>query len=120
MDYSMNDLMKDIAVWHKETFDTTFEAQLIKLAEEVKEAHDAKTKEEWHKEMADVVFVLSALIYRYDDMTSKAIYSTMWMVLEENDRRAIKRELIAKFEKNKKRIWVKMPDGTYHHAQGTD
>lgn len=116
----MKELMEDIAKWHTETFDTTREAQVLKLAEEVKEAHATASIEDWHKEMADVCFVLAALIYRYNDETSKAIFFTLWAVLREYDKKAIEYELELKFEKNKKRVWIKQPDGTYHHAQGTD
>lgn len=116
----MKKLMQDIAKWHKETFDTTREAQLIKLAEEVNEAHNSSNRDEWFKEMADVFFVLAALVYRYKDMTANVLLHTLWTVNDNESQKRIYDELSKKFEKNKKRIWVKQPDGTYHHAPGTD
>lgn len=116
----MKKLMQDIAEWHKETFDTTREAQLIKLAEEVNEAHNSSNRDDWFKEMADVFFVLAALVYRYKDMTANVLLHTLWTVNDNESQKRIYDELSKKFEKNKKRIWVKQPDGTYHHAPGTD
>lgn len=116
----MKKLMQDIAKWHKETFDTTHEAQLLKLAEEVKEVHNSPNRDEWFKEMADVFFVLAALIHRYNDITADAIFHTLWAVSNQDNQKRFYDELTKKFEKNKKRIWVKQPDGTYHHKEGTE
>lgn len=115
----MEELMKNIAKWHEKTFDTTLEAQHIKLLEEVNEVFQTKTVDEWYKEMADVLFVLAALVYRFNDRVSKTMLSFALCVCHKDGTRILK-ELIAKFEKNKKRIWVKQPDGTYHHAPNTD
>lgn len=115
----MEELMKEIAAWHEKTFDTTSEAQHLKLVEELNEVLEAKDQDEWYKEMADVLFVLAALVYRFKDPVGKAMLTITLCTCNKDQLRLFK-ELHAKFEKNKKRVWIKQPDGTYHHAPNTD
>lgn len=115
----MEELMKEIAKWHEKTFDTTMRAQCLKLDEELSEVLDAKSLDEWYKEMADVLFVFAALVYRFKDPISRAML-TMVLCVCHKDGPRLMQELVAKFEKNKKRVWIKQPDGTYHHAPNTD
>lgn len=111
--------MKEIAAWHEKTFDTTLQAQNLKLGEELNEVLEAKNLDEWYKEMADVLFVLAALVYRFKDPMGKAMLTTVLCTCHK-DMPKLVQELVAKFEKNKNRVWVKQPDGTYHHAPNTD
>lgn len=107
--------MKQIAQWHKETFETDRKAQERKLLEEKDEASRTRNYSEWYKEMADVVFVLAALIHRFESPMAKIQFEELWSVLNEIQKVEIEKELRMKFEINKNRIWERRDDGTYHH-----
>lgn len=116
----MEELLKDIAKWHEQTFDTDAEAQFKKLYEELNETSNANDMDEWYKEVADVIFVLAALQYRFNEPVGRAMLTVVLGMIPKIAIPKILTELIKKFEKNKKRVWVKQPDGTYHHAPNTD
>lgn len=115
----MEELMKEIAEWHKKTFDTTLKAQALKFGEELDEVLNVQSLDEWYKEMADVLFVLAAMVYRFKDPVGRAMLTMVLCVCHKDMPRLIQ-ELVAKFEKNKNRVWIKQPNGTYHHAPNTD
>lgn len=111
----MTDLLKEIAEWHKNTFDTTKEEQLIKLKEEIQEYHEAENFDDIVNEMADVMIVVAALVYRYED---ESYHNIMMNAIDENkiSQKILYDAIKTKFEKNKRRKWEKQPDGTYHHV----
>lgn len=111
----MNSLMNKIANWHELTFDSTEEAQWLKLKEEETEAEECNNDIDWIKEMADVCFIYSALIYRYNSDKAKSMFYAMWNPLSHWQKEDIENELAIKFKINKNRKWEKQPDGTYHH-----
>lgn len=113
--FSNKELMKQIADWHTKTFDSTRDEQMLKLKEEITEAEETTNIEDWYKEFADILFVLSALIYRYQDDNAVYFAYTIAKVLPEFMSEQIMSELNKKFEINKNRKWEKQPDGTYHH-----
>ena len=84
MDWNENDLP-----------DNTVDMQYIKIAEEIKEYQDAKTKAEREKEAADI-FISAIGLLRFCRKDLKI------------DR------VIKKLDKLKKRKWKKV-NGTYHH-----
>ena len=82
--------------WNKSALpDNTIDMQYIKVAEEVKEYQDAKTKAEREKEAADI-FISAIGLLRFCRKDLKI------------DR------IIKKLDKLKKRKWRKI-NGTYHH-----
>jgi len=112
----MKFLMNKIASWHEFTFDSTEEAQWLKLKEEELEAQACERPEDWYKELADVFFVYAALVYRYKSEQAKTLFEAVWNTLAIYQRDRVYDELKAKFEINKNRTWEKQPDGTYHHV----
>lgn len=113
---SIDSLMEQIAVWHEQTFDTTCEAQWIKLKEEVNELSEAESYSNYMEELADVVFVLSALIYRFKDENAVTFEKLIKAFLPQLVSEDLYFYLSEKFKKNKARKWEKQPDGTYHHV----
>lgn len=113
---SVVSLMERIAEWHEQTFDTTCEAQWIKLKEEVIELCEAESYSNCMEELADVVFVLSALIYRFKDDNAITFAKLIGAFLSPLISEDLYFYLNGKFEKNKARKWEKQPDGTYHHV----
>ena len=82
--------------WNKSALpDNTIDMQYIKVAEEIKEYQDAKTKAEKEKEAADI-FISAIGLLRFCRKDLKI------------DR------VIKKLDKLKKRKWKKV-NGTYHH-----
>lgn len=117
MNYLTEDkpFMKKIAEWHTATFDSSRDEQIIKLQEELSEARNANSIEEWYEEMADVLFVISALVYRYNDSDALLYAASITNILPRFMYNEIRDKLNKKFEINKNRKWEKQPDGTYHH-----
>ena len=113
---SVVSLMERIAEWHEQTFDTTCEAQWIKLKEEVIELCETESYSNYMEELADVVFVLSALIYRFKDDNAITFAKLVGAFLNPLISEDLYFYLSAKFNKNKARKWEKQPDGTYHHV----
>lgn len=110
----MWELTQEIAQWHQKTFQTTEKAQKIKLLEELKEYYDSGELEE----IADILFVLSSLAHRYGSELFTELLSFTLDIIGHDKQFSdeIKKQLTAKFEKNKNRTWQKQPDGSYHHV----
>lgn len=113
---SVVSLMERIAEWHEQTFDTTCEAQWIKLKEEVIELCETESYSNYMEEFADVMFVLSALIYRFKDDNAITFAKLVGVFLNPLILEDLYFYLSEKFKKNKARKWEKQPDGTYHHV----
>lgn len=112
------DLLIQIKEWHEETFpDATAGDQLLKLEEELEEVEQAKNSSEVIKEFADVLIVCAGLM-----RWNKAIPNLMrkHFVSKFNNfdidyQEEILQALQAKFQRNKSRIWTRLPDGRYKH-----
>ncbi len=105
-----------IVEWHKKTFpDCTYESQLAKLDEELKEVSEAQKKgnyEHSFDEQADVYIVATVLKERFNSAIAK--YFLAWedgwqtpFLFERVDR---------KMELNQKRTWCKL-NGVYRHKE---
>lgn len=82
--------------WNKDALpDNTIDMQYIKVSEEIKEYHEAKTKAEREKEAADIfISAIGLLRFCRKDLRIDRV--------------------IKKLDKLKKRKWRKV-NGTYHH-----
>lgn len=105
-----------IVEWHKKTFpDCTYESQLAKLDEELKEVSEAQKKgnyEHSFDELADVYIVATVLKERFNSAIAK--YFLAWedgwqtpSLFERVDR---------KMDLNSKRVWHKV-NGVYRHKE---
>ena len=109
----IEELNKDIVVWHKKTFpDCHLSSQLLKLEEELGELLETlKTKdlEKFKMEYADVYIVSVVLAARYDSVIG-AYFVGVYSPYLDADRVAIIRK---KLDINKCRKWNK----NYHHER---
>lgn len=113
----MKETIMSIAKWHEETFpDATLDGQITKYNEEYDEYFEAKTPEEKIKELADI-FIVACGISRFDLQEGLYYIGDAWELFSDTPfgwdllGGAIER----KMEKNRKRVWNKVADGTYHH-----
>lgn len=108
---------KKIVAWHKKTFpDCTFESQLAKLDEELKEVVDAQRngeKEKSYDELADVYIVSLVLAKRFNSTTGKYFLG----LLNEHPAPESLKRVDRKMDINAKRTWCKV-NGVYRHKDG--
>lgn len=91
-----SELAEQSMIWNESALpDNTIDMQYVKVAEEIKEYQDAKTKAEKEKEASDI-FISAIGLLRFCRKDLKI------------DR------VIKKLDKLKKRKWRKI-NGTYHH-----
>ena len=106
-----------IVNWHKKTFpDCTYESQLAKLDEELKEVVDAQRngeKEKSYNEAADVYIVSVVLFGRF----KSTIGAYFIGFLEEYQVPELSKRVDRKMDINKKRTWQKV-NGVYRHKEG--
>lgn len=115
----MKETIQTIMQWHAETFpDATLNGQLVKYEEELGEYIYAIGNEDELLELADMVIVCCGIM-RFDFRTgfdclcdtifrlgvSKWESDELWDAVE------------TKMEKNRKRVWNKTAEGTYHHVE---
>ena len=105
---------KDIVAWHKKTFpDCTFESQLLKLDEEIKEVIESRQHgrlADSYDEVADLYIVATVLAKRYKSALGRYFVG----VVHEFPVPNLQTRIDKKMEINKKRVWVKVR-GVYHH-----
>jgi hypothetical protein len=110
--------LTEVKSWHKRTFkDCTLAGQLAKLEEELKEYDNAPDWSHSLAEMADVLIVLGGL----DRWKSKIGEYMLQGFLSQANTRTIELWNVtvkAKLDINKRRIWKKKADGSYHHIKG--
>ena len=99
----------EIAEWHKATFpDATFESQILKLEEEIREFYTCYDNEE---ELADILIVSIVLAHRFKSEIGIEIFASFFDY-ENPDR--MDKLIKKKMEINRGRTWVKV-DGVYRH-----
>lgn len=108
--------IREIIKWHEQTFpDATLEDQLRKFDEEYREWKESQTMQE----IADM-FIVACGVARFDGYEAMHCF---WKT--ERSLSFCKRHGLAgifpvivaqKMEKNRKRVWAKQQDGTYHHT----
>lgn len=107
---------KKIIAWHKKTFpDCTYESQLLKLDEELKEVSEAQKKgnyEHSFDELADVYIVATVLKERFN--STIGVYFIGF--LEGDPVPFLFEHVDRKMDTNQKRTWCKV-NGVYRHKE---
>lgn len=102
--------------WHKKTFpDCTYESQLEKLDEELKEVVEAQRNrliEHSYDELADVYIVSTVLKERFN--STMGAYFTL--LLNEHPVPELSKRVDRKMNTNQKRTWCKV-NGVYRHKE---
>lgn len=116
------ELACEIAEWHEQTFpDATEDGQVLKISEEFTEFQEAKIetdkREETLKELVDVLIVAAVLEFRYNNAMGKFIFNVITEALDLYDSIVILNAIQTKMEINRRRKWVKLPDGRYKHVE---
>ena len=116
----MKETIDTIIQWHKETFpDATLEGQQVKFEEELNEYNEEKNMQE----LADM-FIVACGIARFNSVVAleyfAVIFKTLrtWKVLGVVG--VLQVVIDEKMEKNRKRVWNKTSNGTYHHENGIE
>ena len=117
------ELAGEIAEWHKQTFpDASEDGQVLKLSEEFTELFEAEKEDDeaahW-KETADIVIVSGVLFVRYKNELGRFIFDRIMDILYMSTSMPIVLNAVkTKMEINRRRKWVKLPDGRYKHIEG--
>lgn len=119
----MKETIDTIMKWHKETFpEAGLPGQLIKFAEEMNEFDVAlNTGQDAISELADMIIV-AAGISRFDELFASAFVQFTYMEASDAgfDMTELWDAVQYKMEKNRKRVWKKTAEGTYHHENGIE
>ena len=111
------DIDTEIVEWSIQTFpDLTMEKQLVKLSHEIDELCQAKREgkdDDVIYELADVYIVSRILADRFDNSIGRYFIGLLTECPTQKAMEAVKE----KMEKNKKRKWIKLDDGTYQHVE---
>lgn len=116
------ELAGEIAEWHKQTFpDASEDGQVLKLSEEFTELFEAEKEDDeaahW-KETADIVIVSGVLFVRYKNELGRFIFDRIMDILYMSTSMPIVLNAVkTKMEINRRRKWVKLPDGRYKHIE---
>lgn len=119
----MKETIDTITDWHEQTFpDATLTGQLVKFAEEMNE-YDVATNsgQDALSELADMIIV-AAGIRRFDGLFASAFVQFTYMQASNAgfDMMELWDAVRKKMEKNRKRVWNKTAEGTYHHENGIE
>lgn len=116
---TFRDLETEIKIWHEQTFpDTSLSEQLLKLEEELQEWDDAVNTENELKEAADI-FIVCCGLKRWNSYVGSFVRDNL-IDYYVSSYDLLKCYIITKFDKNKKRVWQKQSNGTYHHINNKD
>lgn len=119
----MSETIETISRWHAETFpDVTLPGQLIKFAEEMNEFDIAMNSgQDALSELADMIIV-AAGIRRFDELFASAFVQFTYMEASDAgfDMTELWDAVQYKMQKNRKRVWGKTANGTYHHKLGIE
>ena len=118
----MKETIDTIIQWHKETFpDATLEGQLEKYQEEQREGVESDYAD--IKELADM-FIVACGIARFDIFEGLFYMHDVyeWYLESQNiiNFADLEKAIEEKMEKNRKRVWNKTAEGTYHHENGIE
>lgn len=117
----MSETIDTIIQWHKETFkDADIGGQIHKYAEETCEFIEASAITEL-SELADMVIVCAGII-RFNRKLGSIFLQNTYIITAQYgwDMTELWEEVNKKMEKNRKRVWAKQENGTYHHTNKED
>lgn len=116
----MKETIDTIIAWHKNTFkDANLEGQKAKFDEELAEYNEAVNVQE----LADM-FIVACGIARFDSVIALEYFAVVfkalasWKILGAVG--VLQTVIDEKMVKNRKRIWNKIGNGTYHHENGIE
>lgn len=118
----MNETIQSIIEWHTKTFpEATLDGQKTKFDEEIEEYTKAEKQADIANEMADL-FIVACGIARFDNIAATAYFALVWHAYKESFilRPDFEKALNEKMAKNRKRVWNKTAEGTYHHEKGIE
>ena len=102
-----------ITEWSKEVFpDLTYEMQIKKLEEELREVSRAENTDRWLEELADVYIVSAILWGRFERKIGRM--SLSWLE-DFPEYQKIRESADSKMIINRKRDWHINQNGVYHH-----
>lgn len=116
----MKETILSIAKWHEKTFpDATLEGQLQKYQEEQHEWVESDYTD--ITELADM-FIVACGIARFDIQEGVFYMYDIHAWLDDNGVNVSDfiEAVQKKMEKNRKRVWNKTDNGTYHHENGIE
>lgn len=114
----MKETTETIKQWHEETFpDVTFDGQLEKFEEEIKEYREAESDEDKLAELADLLIV-AAGIARFDKERSQELTMLVHITTSEDgyDMTELWDAVQKKMKINRQRKWAKK-SGLYKHVE---
>lgn len=114
----MKETIISIAKWHEETFpDATLDGQIEKYNEEYDEFYEANTEENMISELADM-FIVVCGIARFSAMDGLFYFHEVDHELGKSNIsfEQLSNAIDKKMETNRKRVWAKTAEGTYHHT----
>ena len=117
----MKETIETIIMWHRNTFpDANLDGQIRKYAEETCEFMNAYEDNDL-AELADMVIV-SAGIIRFNRQIGRIFLQNTYIIAAEYDKDMtdLWDAVEKKMEKNRKRVWEKIGNGTYHHENGIE
>lgn len=113
----MKETIETIIKWHRDTFlDATLDGQVKKWNEELKEFRETQYTDV--HEFADM-FIVACGIARFDINLGLYYFSEIYDWLGSDipfDVQELIEAVNNKMEKNRKRVWAKTAEGTYHHT----
>lgn len=117
----MKETIDTIIRWHSETFkDATLDGQIEKWNEESKEFRETQYTDA--HELADM-FIVACGIARFDINMGLYCFAEIYDFLGSDipfDIKELIKAVNEKMQKNRKRIWNKTGNGTYHHENGIE
>lgn len=117
----MKETTKTIIDWHRKTFpDANLKGQILKYAEETNEFMYRDLSD--LSELADMVIVCAGIMRfnkRLGGIFLQNTYEICWYI-GEYDMTELWEAVDKKMEKNRKRVWNKKDNGTYHHENGIE
>ncbi len=116
----MSETIETIARWHSETFkDATLDGQIEKFYEELNEYNEETNLQE----LADM-FIVACGISRFDSVVALEYFDVVFKALLDwktfGCRVLLQTVIDEKMQKNRKRVWNKTGNGTYHHELGVE
>ena len=117
----MNESINTIIEWHKQTFpDATLEGQVKKFKEEYDEYYAGQQN---ICELADM-YIVACGIARFDGVVALEFFAIVYQIMRQwtviGAIYLFKEMIDKKMKKNRKRIWNKTGNGTYHHENGIE